>query len=171
MTHAMIDIETLGVGVSAPLFEIGICVFDNTQILKSDLFRVDILDVMFKTGFIPQRETLEWWSKQEYDPTNHEDFTWPLKSALHALNRFMDEHGVRYVWANSPSFDLVILERHYEAVGIPKRWSYSRELDFRTVKYLAKEKAWPGSGDEPTHNAREDAILQAKLLLEMLSYV
>lgn len=170
--HAMIDIETLGVGVSAPLFEIGVCVFNLEEklILGSRQIDVDILDVMLKTGFCSQVETLEWWRGQDYDPTVKRRVT-PLALALQMLNEVIDNNNVEKVWANSPSFDCVILERHYEACGIPRSWTFRQELDFRTMLWFAEEKGWQRPVEILKHRAENDAVSQANQLLEIISYV
>lgn len=170
MNHAMIDIETLGIGIGVPLFEIGACVFQpkEKRIINSIQFNVDLLDVVLSTGFVPQKGTIDWWMQQEYDPRIMPRLT--LKDALLGLNHVLEEHGVTHVWGNSPSFDCVILEQHYGALGLKKPWSYSRELDFRTVKWLYRDLVGLELGEVPSvsHNAREDAVRQTELLLKIL---
>ncbi len=171
MNHAMIDIETLGVGQRAPLFEIGACVFEPKEktIGKSYQFNVDLLDVVLSTGFVPQKGTIDWWRTQEYDPRCQPRVS--LKDALLGLNHVLAEHGVTHVWGNSPSFDCVILEAHYEAIGLKKPWSYSKELDFRTIKWLYRDYVGLELGEIPSvkHKAWKDAVQQTEALLEMLA--
>ena len=170
MNHAMIDIETLGIGIGVPLFEIGVCVFQpkEKRIIDSIQFNVDLLDVVLSTGFVPQQRTIDWWRQQEYDPRCQPRLS--LKDALLGLNHVLQEHGVTHVWGNSPSFDCAILEAHYEAIGLKKPWSYSKELDFRTIKWLYRDYVGLELGEIPLvkHNAREDAVQQTELLLRML---
>lgn len=171
MTHAMIDIETLGIGQRVPLFEIGACIFkpNEKEIVDSYQFNVDLLDVILSTGFVPQQGTIDWWRQQEYDPRIQPRIA--LKDALLRLNHVLEEHGVTHVWGNSPSFDCVILEQHYEAIGLKKSWSYSKELDFRTIKWLYRDYVGLDKVDfdrPVTHNAMADAIRQTEMLLEML---
>ena len=170
MNHAMIDIETLGIGQQVPLFEIGACIFKpkEKRIGNSYQFNVDLLDVILSTGFVPQKGTIDWWRTQEYDPRCQPRLT--LKDALLGLNHVLEEHSVTHVWGNSPSFDCVILEQHYEAIGLKKPWSYYKELDFRTIKWLYRDYVGLDLGETGavSHNAREDAMRQAELLLKML---
>lgn len=170
MNHAMIDLETLGIGIGAPLFEIGVCIFEPKErsIVNSYKINVDLLDVVLSTGFVPQKGTIDWWRTQDYDPWSQPRLA--LKDALLSLNHVLEEHGVTHVWGNSPSFDCVILETHYEAIGLKKPWSYSKELDFRTIKWLYRDLVGLDLGEIPSvkHNAREDAIQQTELLLKML---
>lgn len=168
--HAMIDIETLGIGQHVPLFEIGICVFKpkEKEIVESYQINVDLLDVVLSTGFIPQKGTIDWWRTQDYDPRTMPRVT--LKDALLGLTEVLAEHDVTHVWGNSPSFDCIILEQHYDALGLKKPWSYSKELDFRTVRWLYRDYVGQELGETGAvkHNAREDAVQQTELLMKML---
>lgn len=171
MNHAMIDIETLGIGIGVPLFEIGVCIFEPNEkriINSSYQINVDLLDVVLSTGFVPQKGTIDWWRTQSYDPRTLPRYS--LKDALLRLNHVLAEHGVTHVWGNSPSFDCAILEQHYNSLGLKKPWSYSKELDFRTIKWLYRDYVGQELGETGavSHNAREDAIQQTELLLKML---
>jgi hypothetical protein len=173
MKHAMIDIETLGLGIQAPLFEIGVCIFDLEQktILSSHQINVDLLDVVLKTGFAPQQGTIDWWCDQTYDPTQNKTRL-TLTRALNRLNHLLTEQEVQMVWGNSPSFDMVIIEQHYKALGRTPPWSYKQELDFRTLKWLHRDflgREMPPVADEKvSHNAERDAQQQTEVLLHML---
>lgn len=171
MIHAMVDIETLGVGKDAPLFEIGVQLFDidtGTEI-GYEHWHVDIMDVMWQTGRCPQPDTLDWWRKQTYDPSKEVDRV-TLSDALFGMTSLWDEHPIEMTWANSPSFDLIILDGHFRTLGwFDAPWSYRQELDFRTMRWAAKRKGWVQPEAEPSHNALEDCRLQTKLLMEMLN--
>jgi hypothetical protein len=173
MNHAMIDIETLGLGVRAPLFEIGVCIFDfeKLEIISSHQINVDLLDVVFKTGFAPQQDTVDWWRKQTYDPTDGKN-RMSLARSLNKLDLRLAEADVKNVWGNSPSFDMVILEQHYQAIGKKPGWSYKQELDFRTVRWVHRDllgREMPEVADEKvSHNAERDAQQQTETLFHML---
>jgi len=171
MNHAMIDIETLGIGIGAPLFEIGVCIFEPKEKVIIDKLQLNVclLDVIISTGFTTQQGTIDWWRTQDYDPRSQPRLA--LKDALLGLSHILEEHGVTHVWGNSPSFDCVILEAHYRAVGLTKPWSYSKELDFRTVKWLYRDYVGLDKVDfnrPVVHNAMADAVRQTEMLLEML---
>jgi len=173
MKHAMIDIETLGLGIRAPLFEIGVCIFslEERKILGSHQINVDLLDVVLKTGFAPQQGTVDWWRDQTYDPTNNKTRL-TLTRALNRLDTVLTEAEVQMVWGNSPSFDMVILEQHYQALGRKPAWTYKQELDFRTLKWLHRDllgREMSPVADEPvSHNGERDAQQQTEVLLHML---
>lgn len=175
MIHAMVDIETVGVGKDAPLFEIGIQLFAlekqgsemNGTEIASGHWHVNIMDVMWQTGRCPQPDTLDWWRRQAYDPSAIVDRV-TLSDSLHGMRALYDDHPVEMTWANSPSFDLIILEGHFQSLGWTVPWSYKEELDFRTMRWAAKRRGWVQPEVEPTHSALEDCRLQTKLLMEML---
>lgn len=169
MIQAMIDIETLGVGTQAPLFEIACVLFDEEFEEVSHMHaHVDIMDVMWRTGRCPQPDTLEWWRGQQYDPTVVDDRV-VLAEALGDLHALYANYSVEKTWANSPSFDLIILEGHFAVFGDGTPWTYREELDFRTVRWVAQRKGWQQPKTAPTHNALEDCRLQISLLKEMLN--
>ena len=180
MKHIMIDLETLGVGHNVPIFEIGLTVFDlpanglpPLQLeMTSKQIDVDIMDVMWRTGFCPQPGTLDWWRTQQYDPskTRLVDRV-SLSDALSETVRVFREFEPEFVWANSPSFDLVILEQHFAAVGMKKPWTYKQELDWRTLKWLARQHGFVLPDGGPNHKAVDDSDRQTEILKEMLRHV
>jgi len=170
-THAMIYIETLGVGNNAPLFEIGVQLFNPMEDSLGDtmFLPVDIMDVMLKTGRCPQPEILQWWREQEYDPLGVGGVRIHLMPALHQLKMFFKSHEIDKVWANSPSFDLVIIEGHYKDMQMsPPPWTYKQELDYRTIRWRAELLGYQAPDTPPNHNALDYARLQAETLMEML---
>lgn len=164
--QAMIDTETLNVGISAPIFEIGICVFNprTEEIVDTKQLNVDLLDVIITTGFCPNPETIKWWQDQTYDPRSLPRLS--LVDSLLGLSEVFMKWNISKVWANSPSFDCILLQRHYEACKLTVPWKYNQELDFRTLRYLWKgDKIIKG---HVSHNALEDAVSQTKLLFQMM---
>lgn len=165
--HMMIDIETLGVGESAPLFQIGACAFEpKGEVCDAIGIDVNLLDVILKTGFLPQKETVAWWQTQRFPFLGNEK---SLTKSLAMLNEFFIQYKPEFVWANSPSFDLVILRRHYEAIGMTPLWLYWQELDQRTAKWIYSSV----NGNAPSrgnvsHDAKDDAVDQVNYLNKLL---
>jgi len=176
--HIMIDLETLGVGHNVPILEIGLTMFHLPANglpplhlnMASKQIDVDIMDVMFRTGFCPQPDTLAWWRQQSYDPSQTVDRV-SLSDALSETVRVFREFEPEFVWANSPSFDLVILSQHFDAVRIPKPWNFRQELDWRTLKWLAKQHGFVLPDGGPNHRAVDDSDRQTEILKEMLRHV
>lgn len=178
--HAMIDIETLGIGHNVPMFELGLKLFRVNEdmngmgfsfaLKERMVWHIDLLDVVLSTGFVPQKDTVRWWQEQSYDPRVMPRVH--LKDALLELTGVFQKAPVEFVWGNSPSFDLVILEQHYSALGLDKPWNFRMELDYRTIRWLYKTRY---RGETPkevaglvAHNAADDAEGQATTLIQML---
>lgn len=171
MKRIMIDVETLGLSVDSPIFEIGVVTFSQEDgIIETLHLHLDLMDVMFETGFVAEKGTLEWWRKQAYKPNGKRNRL-PLKRSLKALTDFMESHKPHEVWANSPAFDLILLKEHYKAIGEKEPWEYRQERDYRTIRRLAEELGLPiqkHDAEEPSHNARDDALGQSHSLLKTL---
>jgi len=181
MNHVMIDTETLGMGSRAVVKSIGAVVFDPDDIQMSMIKLNDPSYHFYKTISLSDADleigeisisTIEWWMCQDGE-TRKELFTpnilaVSMKSALTALQQFFQEHKVVYVWANAPSFDLVILKHHYDAHGLDLPWPFRNELCVRTILHLANMplKNIEGYISRIKHHALEDAKFQAKGVLQ-----
>lgn len=187
----MVDIETMGVTPTAPVLTIGAVLFDPQaddtfeQLRKRAFLRViDIKDaVKHSTGVEP--DTLKWWLSQT-DTAIKRLITGDLisvKQALTDLYAYAQDRSAcsplgeqwRYLplpqcyWANSPNFDMVILEASARSVGLPWPFFFSWYRDLRTIK----DCAFPnGPDDVPrlnegvAHDAADDAVAQALLVQE-----
>jgi hypothetical protein len=83
------------------------------------------------------------------------------------LNRWFYENDVKYVWANSPNFDIRLLQQAYTRAGVDK-WPFSHraELDFRTLRHFGRQHCAPAA---PTHSALADAVQQAEDAIKILN--
>lgn len=83
----------------------------------------------------------------------------------------MGDHGIGWVWSNSPSFDAVIMRSLRESLKIPYEFSSFRsDMDMRTLKSLlqALGKMVHAPKFETTHQALQDCYDQCKLVHYML---
>ena len=161
MKHLMLDIETLGTRPNAPIVSIGAVEFEpNTGKLGRELyFGIDIQSAC-QFG-VPDGGTIKWWLLQNSEarkaaasgPT-------ALPDALNALTAFHGDWTDIQVWANSPSFDVVILEYAYFKTGRNHPWAFWNTRDCRTIAELAGKR--PPKHQGVAHNALEDAKHQAK---------
>jgi hypothetical protein len=167
LNHVMIDLETLDTKPSAIILSIGACEFN----FHGDIGRTFYCTVdMNQEDRTCSADTLKWWLQQDA-VARDEAFggTTQLSVALQRLNSFMHPNFWQSakrdynLWANSPSFDCVILRDAYDKLklecGLP---SYGRERDVRTLKNLFKNISVEEVGT--AHNALDDAIYQAKLV-------
>lgn len=178
-THVMLDLETLGLDATRPLFQIGLVAFQfaptRPSVIAEGHWDLNLLDVILQTGFIPDAGTVKWWGEQEYDPVNNHvvGFTKGMESAVKFIQTYLSPKGM--IWANSPQFDHIILKAHLAKAGLQAPWSHKQEADFRTVKWIYKE--FLGQGEDmqtPSgipHRAVDDSRGQTIMLNYMMNQI
>jgi hypothetical protein len=112
--------------------------------------------------------TLQWWVQQVAAGTPCPlDGTLDIDYALSGLGRFAKSQGsfIKHVWANSPSFDCVLLEHAFRQNRLEFPWSFWQWLDFRTAMKAMRfdPKTLPRVGTH--HNAFDDAVWQARAVV------
>ena len=155
--RAMIDIETLGTEPGAAILSIGACYFDVNGSIGRTLYAEIDSSTCFDAGLTSDDETVEWWAEKDaelapIDGTTH------LDDALALLADFVEEGDE--IWANSPKFDLSILEAAYDAVDRPVPWDFWQARDVRTIRALPNAVSMDMDGCE--HDAFDDARHQAE---------
>ncbi len=93
------------------------------------------------------------------------------KPLSEALTMFKEWYGSNKhpIWAHGISFDIPILEEAYIRCGIEKPWKYWNINDYRTILNLVGlNNRELRKGDEGHHTALDDAVAQAKILIEIL---
>lgn len=185
----MMDLETLGVDMGAPVVTIGACLFDpyscdsgEALMKRSMLVRVDISDAI-KYADKVDGSTVRWWFEQKDAAIKAlvGDDCVPVQEAMTLLTRFCNERGAfvnkvffdglselpkacRF-WAKDPDFDMRLMQHYYDHPDLDgsQPWKFYECRSVRTVQDLA----WP-DGDRPqfdvpgiAHDARWDAVTQA----------
>lgn len=130
----MIDIETLDTRPTAVILSIGVVPFDiETGEVSPDTYYVSLDHFgQEKNGRTVSLETVLWWSQQDdYVRCTALAGGERLSDALFQVEEFIIRHSVhrRRVWANSPHFDLGILN-HAMKYDVP--WEFWNERDVRT---------------------------------------
>lgn len=178
----MLDLETFGVDVKAPVFSIG-CV-PVQQPMDEGFY-----SLVMPEG-VPGMDTVAWWLKQA--KTNPEaadqaikaieegvDYTTGILDLFDYMRRTWamasDDSGVgatsrsaMRVWSKGSIFDIAILRRAAEHRGLDIPWTYRNEMCFRTVELVFGV----GVDDPPStvgHHAREDARWQAQKLNNIIN--
>jgi len=170
--HIMIDIETLGRKPGCCVLSIGACAFsaDGVEVLNKTHIGLDIEDQQYNYQCHVDTQTLKWWFKQSNQSALNPDGAVPLKQALHTLSQYISDQGKDiYVWANSPQFDIAILDELYRRAGEKAPWQYYQILDFRTISALNPELHKAKKQRAGYHNALDDAEAQAEVLAEIFS--
>lgn len=173
-THVMIDIETLGTKPGSVIASIGAVAFDPVTGTQDDTFYVEISgEDAARRGLTMDVATVRWWMEQSVASRTGLEGIVPLDQALHQFGLFLTGQRMRctgseqWLWANSPDFDIVLLEAAYRAIGLNPPWPHNRRLDLRTLRYLTGAKvAHTKLTEGLRHNALADARHQALIVAE-----
>lgn len=139
----MLDIETLGTAPGSVIIEIAAVPFNfgkTTRIEDADkVIRVfpDIA-AQLQLGMTIDPGTVQWWTS---DPQRLQLFAasmnQPVRLPLDYVANFLNDAWQRWacvaLWANSPSFDVVLLEDLYRRVNVKPAWAYHQTRDLRTL--------------------------------------
>lgn len=140
MHNVMIDIETMGLSLNAPILSIGACFFDIETGEIGAKFECNIILKSALENGVLDADTLQWWLTKTSDEARaalFAGFKVDLVDALSALYNFVVCPIPVMVWANGPSFDVAILENAYRKSGYQVPWSHRNVQCVRTIKRLA----------------------------------
>jgi hypothetical protein len=164
----MIDLETLSHLPNGIPFQLGAVVFDETGIKGSFYREIDPVSCE-EIGLQMSVKTVIWWLEKESDSFNLKT-RYGIQNSLHDFLAWLYPYFLkeRYAiepiitWANSPRFDLAILEKCFDAFEMAYPWNYSTQRDFRTLKAIDMRFYKPRN----THNALSDATSQAEYVIK-----
>lgn len=161
--NVMVDIETLGLGVKSVIIAIGACRFNDTEIVDK-FYRVIQPDSQPHNLICPQ--TVKWWMKTDsalLAEMINDGSAVTLKQGLISLYSWMMgvSHTEINLWANSPHFDCVMLERNAQHYELPFP-NFRSWRDIRTIL-----KVFGFKRDLNNHNALDDAVNQAEALIAL----
>lgn len=171
--HMMLDIETMDSGPQSAVINIGARMFTNTGPSKGFEVFIDPARAT-KIGTVSDG-TMKWWARQDAREQVFSGKMDPTEAA-HRLIEFAKEQRAETVWANSPSFDIVILRHMFSQVNMDFPFAYKQERDYRTMRELGtslgidlddlfNNPAWRG------HVALDDATGQAAVTARILDYL
>lgn len=170
----MIDIETLGTKPGATVLSVGAVTFDRAG-LRDSFYREFELKPQFEDCHPPMHvdaSTLKWWMEQNIKPPIYVGEPYSIRNISEA-NRWIKSRipETRYVWANSPQFDLVLLEVLFCRLRLDETppWTHRQLRDMRTAKDFLRKvddaeieaEVWGNK-----HNALYDAEWQALYLIK-----
>lgn len=173
-TSVMLDIETLDTHPGGLILSIGAvhfgshCASGNGKRLYCN---VDVLSSLM-AGFTVNPKTVAWWSEQSSNATDifRQGDSLSIDRALRCLSEFIGKDDL--VWAKGPDFDLVMLAKAYEMMGMRVPWSFRNARDVRTMIWLGKlaglkESDAPKPQPFIKHFALHDAMFQAEVVLQV----
>lgn len=136
----MIDIETLGTNPNSCILTIGAIKFNRNKdigdLKDCERFYIRIDQKSCENlGMEVNNDTLEWWKNQNpqsrYEALDNMKNRIDIKDGLLELKKFIKDS--KYIWANSPNFDCVILENAYKKCNLEVPWKFWNLRDCRTV--------------------------------------
>lgn len=160
----MIDIETLSITPNAQITNIGAIKFSRYKDIEPyhDLKQTYYCRIDLKSchGFDIDKQTVRWWKEQPLESRNEifeQKDRISLREALLGLSNFIG-NSCETVWANSPNFDIVILENAYTKCGLEIPWKFWSLRDCRTVYDLGRTSLKDITTTK--HNALHDCYCQ-----------
>lgn len=163
----MIDIETIGLEPGCVIASIGAVRFDGHGLGDTFYKSVDI-ETCADAGLTVDAETLVWWLDQPDVTREQLRGGLALSNALVAFTHFCEatDAGDQQYWANSPKFDMAILEAAYDAVDgdTAPPWEFYQLRDYRTLTALPDAQVTSNEGVE--HHALDDAVHQAATVIK-----
>lgn len=165
-----LDIETLSLKTNALVLQVGFCLINLDTGCRS-------MPVRLNVGRSQQEQrhqdpdTIAWWNNQ--DPDIRIAVLYPAASSMVSiqsvhfeLSKVCQPH--RTVWANSPSFDCVILRSLFEDCGLEAPWNFRDERCLRTMaKFVDPEGNRKPPKNQNAHDALCDAEWQADYLYNL----
>lgn len=179
--NIMLDIETTGTKPGCRILSIGLVHFTESGIEGSAYILPSIED---QSG-VDESSTLEWWKTQSADARrvfsdNIIDGV-SVKDAANEMKEFIDEcitkHMNRFtsegkpsvrIWGNGATFDNAILAKMFYENGVDDiPWNTFGDRCYRTLTKTLNIVV-PKGARGTAHNALDDAVYQANVLIETL---
>ena len=166
----MIDLETMGNGSDSAIVSIAAVEFDiNTGEMGGSFYSKVSLESCVRAGLKMYPSTVLWWMKQSEEARAEisSGGGMELDEMLAQLAEFMNpssrtiKNNVN-VWANSPRFDLGILQTAYGLFNRPIPWDFRNERDVRTLASYDPASKNSVAFEGTPHNPLHDCIHQIR---------
>lgn len=142
----MVDLETLGTGPDATVFQIAAMAFDIRTGQRIAQFN-EIADISMNKSYemVVSGETLKWWLNQDKTLltallNDGKGSSSELINRFHAWLSVMNSMGNMYLWGNGILFDNNILRTQMETQGLAYPVKYNRDRDVRTIVEVTCDK-------------------------------
>lgn len=173
--NLMLDIETVATCNNAGIISIAFVPFYHSYPELPCYYERILSSSLEERGFIFNRETLEWWDKQNPN-VRSEAFggTKDISSVLQDICQYFRDlpDCTRLVWGKGSDFDNSIVADAFDICGIPLPWNFRNNRCFRTLEELFGEHCtFKPTNTANKHNALADAEYQAKRATEILLHL
>ena len=181
----MVDIETLGKRPGSVILSVGAVEFDikNAEIL-GEFYAVIDLESSIHNGLTVDSSILLWWMLDDQQEARNDilkvyededEDVYDLSEVLIDISSFVEscreEDNDLRVWANPPSFDLMILESAFDVMYMEIPWKHYEMMDLRTLKKIYKGDRLKFEVKGVKYNALYDAKLQAKICSHIWKWI
>lgn len=168
MNEVMIDIETLSTKHDAVVLSVGAVKFDQSgpSELEHLILTLDLREQLGWMGRRVDQDTLLWWMGQG-EAARGLAFSKDRRDVRSAMGVFIGfVEGAEQVWANSPSFDLIILETLLNRLDMRVPWSHRSARDVRTIREAAGiDRNWaPDGWSGIEHDPVSDCLWQIEVV-------
>jgi len=160
-TRVMVDIETLGTDPGAAILSVGAVTFGRDGVGETFAASVD-LESCQAYGLDIDAATLSWWLRRDADQREVLHGGDDLDDVLAAFVRWYRARNADQLWANSPIFDVAILDHACARVDVTPPWSYWELRDYRTLSNIGLAADLDREGGTE-HDALDDARYQARV--------
>lgn len=179
----MIDLETMGLGPSPAIVQIGAVLFQpmmafgdgsDIAIYPTTFKRTISLQSSLLAGASMDQSTLEWWLSQSDEAKQSiSEEAVSLRQALLDFTEFCSEHGVSQIWSHGAASDVPWLEASYKLLKLEAPWRHTQVRDTRTLFWMAGLTGWDRLQDwgGTAHDALDDARRQAADVLSALKHI
>lgn len=172
--NLMVDIETFSTKPDALIIQIGAALEEYRGQEPADwptfLVSLNTDTIPLPMEYDVSPETVKWWSQQSQEAKdsltiNREH---SVAEMLDQFNWWLESYGFKpsstgepQIWANPPTFDLVILRNAYETELVDKPWHYRQERCCRTMWNLfGKSHSLMPPHSLTKHRADHDSVRQ-----------
>lgn len=157
MKNVMLDLETLGTRPGSILVSIGACEFGPRGVGRSFY---QVCDLSTQGPLIIDPKAVAWWMQQsDFARSVFNDVDRKtLSEALFNFTNWWRAIEAQYIWGHGASFDPVLMQAAYFAMGLREPWDHRGIRDTRTI-FAATNVSVQKS--EKAHHALKDAQAQA----------
>lgn len=175
----MIDLETMGLGSTAAIIQVGAVVFEplGEGIIGQPFKQTVTMQSCIALGMTSDQGTKMFWQQRgrEGKPSALHEAGLSIQETLKAFDAWymsQEKWADLGVWSNGAVFDIPILETAYRLCGLTQPWHYRKPRDQRTLVELAQSVGWSKPDlPEPSHDALEDCIRQVAEVQGATRYV
>ena len=176
----MIDLETIGTDVDAPIISIGAAYFDlDTKQIGDTFYMVfDVADQIDTRTRFANADTIRWWMSQGnaakqvfkdgHKPTKEVLETFRTWIMTHAGSKAKTTNKVT-VFGNGSGFDITLMETLFKDYKVTCPWRFWNIMDLRTFRRFVAKGAKVEKLEGTNHNALDDAINQINFMFQHYS--